>query len=168
MENLINQQIRAKEVRLVGLPEGYNDGIFTLEESLKIAEKLEMDLIEVSSKTNPIICKIMDYSKFKYEQKKKEKENQKNQKNYAVKEMGLSPDIGEHDLETKAKKSADFLKKGDKVRVTLLFKGRKIAFKERGEIVLLKFAEMLKDLGVPESMPKLEGKKMSFTLKPKK
>ncbi len=168
MKNPINQQIKAKEVRLIALPEEYKDGIYPITEALRIANLIGLDLIEVSSNTNPIVCKIMDFSKFQYEQKKKAKENKKNQKNSQLKEMSLSPDIGDHDLETKARKSKEFLEKGDKVKVTLLFKGRKIIFKERGELVMLKFADILKEVGVPEAMPKLEGKKMFFTLKPKK
>lgn len=168
MENLINQQIKAKEVRLVALPEGYTDGVYPIAEAVKIANTLGLDLIEVSTNSAPPVCKIMEYSKFQYEQKKKEKENKKNQKNSQLKEMSLSPDIGDHDLETKARKSKEFLEKGDKVKVTILFKGRKIVFKERGELVMLKFADILKDFGTPEAMPKLEGKRMFFTLKPKK
>ena len=168
MKNRINQQIKENEVRLVGLPEAYTDGVYPIAEALKIANTLQLDLIEISNKSTPIICKIMEFSKFKYEQKKKDKDNKKNQQISELKEIGLSPAIGDHDLETKARKSKEFLERGDKVKVVLLFKGRTIVFKERGEIVMLKFAEMLKEVGVPESMPKLEGKRMSFTLKPKK
>lgn len=164
MEHRINQQIKAENVRLVGLPTAYTDGIFSLSEAMKIANTLQLDLIEISSKTSPVVCKIMEYSKFLYEIKKKEKESKK--KNSQMKEMWLSPEIGDHDLETKARKSKEFLEKGDKVRATLLFKGRTIAFKDRGQIVMLKFAELLQDVGVPESLPKLEGKKLSFTIKP--
>lgn len=167
MENRINQQIKVAEVRLVQLPNGYTDGVYSISEAMKIANNLGLDLIEISSKSSPTICKIMEFSKFQYEQKKKKKENEKNQKSGQLKEIGLSPDIGNHDLETKARKGKEFLEKGDKIKVTLLFKGRTIAFKERGDIVMLKFAEMLQDFGVPEAMPKLEGKKMSFLIKPK-
>lgn len=168
MKNRINQQIKENEVRLVGLPSTYIDGVYPIVEALKIANTLQLDLIEISNKSVPVICKIMEFSKFKYEQKKKEKDNKKNQKTSEMKEMGLTSGIGDHDLETKARKSKNFLENGDKVRVVLLFKGRTIVFKERGEIVMLKFADMLKEVGIPESMPKLEGKKMSFTIKPKK
>lgn len=168
MKHRINQQIKADNVRLVGLPATYTDGVYSIVEALKIANTLQLDLIEVSNKSNPIVCKIMEYSKFLYDIKKKEKEAKKNQKNSEVKEMQLSPEIADHDLETKARKSKEFLERGDKVRVTLLFKGRTIVFKERGQLVMLKFADILKEVGVPETLPKLEGKKMQFIIKPKK
>lgn len=165
MENRINQQIKATEVRLVSLPSQYQDGVYSLTEALKIANELGMDLIEISSKSTPVVCKIMEFSKFQYEQKKREKDNKK--RSSQLKEMWLSPEIGDHDLETKARKSAEFLKDGDKVKVTMLFKGRTIMFKERGEITMLKFAEMLAEVGVPEALPKLEGKRMFFIIRPK-
>lgn len=168
MKHRINQQIKTDNVRLVGLPAAYTDGVYSITEALKFANTLQLDLIEVSSKSIPPVCKIMEYSKFLYDIKKKEKEAKKNQKNSEVKEMQLSPEIGDHDLETKARKSKDFLERGDKVRVTLLFKGRTIVFKERGQLVMLKFADLLKDFGIPEALPKLEGKKMHFIIKPKK
>lgn len=167
MENRINQQIKVNEVRLVSLPEPYTDGVYPTSEALKIAEALSLDLIEVSKNGTPPVCKIMEFSKFLYEKKKKEKDSKKNQKISQLKEIGLSPEIGEHDLETKARKGKEFLERGDKVKVVLLFKGRTIVFRERGELTMLKFADILKDLGTPESMPKLEGKRMSFIIRPK-
>lgn len=167
MENRINQQIKANEVRLVSLPAEYKDGIYPIAEALKIANTLDFDLIEISSTSTPPVCKIMELSKFQYEKKKKEKDNKKNQKTSQLKEIGLSPDIGDHDLETKARKGKEFLERGDKVKVVLLFKGRTIVFKERGELTMLKFADKLKDSGTPEAMPKLEGKRMSFIIRPK-
>lgn len=168
MENhKINQQIQAKEVRLVSLPEGYTDGIYPIASALVIAKELNADLIEISNKSTPVICKIMEYSKFLYEIKKKEKDNKKNQKTSQTKEMSLSPNIGDHDMETKVRKSKEFLENGDKVKVTLLFKGRTIVFKEQGEITMLKFASLLEDVGTPEAFPKLEGKRMHFIIKPK-
>jgi len=166
LKNRINEQIRVNEVRLVALPEGYTDGIYTIAEALKIAKELGLDLIEISSSEKGSICKIMECSKFQYEMKKKEKDNKKNQKSGQLKEIGLSPNIGDNDLETKVRKSKEFLKDNDKVKVVMLFKGRNIAFKDRGEIVMLKFASLLEEVGVPESMPKLEGKKMMFIIKP--
>lgn len=167
MENRINQQIKASEVRLVSLPPAYKDGVYLIAEAIKIANSLGLDLIEISTNSTPPVCKIMEYSKFQYEKKKKEKDNKKNQKTSQLKEIGLSPGIGEHDLNTKARKGKEFLERGDKVKVVLLFKGRTIAFKEQGEITMLKFADILKEVGVPESLPKLEGKRMSFIIKPK-
>lgn len=163
----INQQIQAKEVRLVSLPEGYTDGIYPIASALIIAQELNADLIEISNKSAPVICKVMEYSKFLYEIKKKEKDNKKSQKTSQTKEMSLSPNIGDHDMETKARKSKEFLQNGDKVKVTLLFKGRSIAFKDQGELTMCKFAEMLEEFGVPESAPKMEGKRMQFIIKPK-
>lgn len=168
MNNRINHQIKASQVRLVDLPEGYTDGIFSIQEAIDLAKKLELDLIEVSNQSSPPVCKIMDFSKFKFDQAKKEREKKKNQKTSTTKEIRLSQNIGENDMQTKARQSAEFLKKGDKVKAVLFFKGRGIVFKDQGQIVLLKFAEMLKDVGVPESLPKLEGKQMHIFIKQKK
>jgi translation initiation factor IF-3 len=149
------------------LPENYTDGIYPIAEALKIASDLNLDLIEISN-NNPVpICKIMEYSKFLYEKKKKEKDNKKSQKTSQLKEIGLSPGIGEHDLETKARKGKEFLIRGDKIKVVLLFKGRSIVFKEKGQLTMLRFADILKEEGTPEAMPKLEGKRMSFIIRPK-
>lgn len=167
MENRINQQIKANEVRLVSLPANYTDGVYPIAKALEISNALNLDLIEISPNSNPPVCKIMEVSKFLYEKKKKEKDNKKNQKVSQLKEIGLTPEIGDHDLETKARKGKEFLERGDKVKVVLLFKGRTIVFKERGEITMLKFADILKDFGTPEAMPKLEGKRMSFIIRPK-
>jgi translation initiation factor IF-3 len=166
LKNRTNEQIRATEVRLVALPDGYTDGVYKISEALQIAKELGLDLIELSSSDKGTICKIMESSKFQYELKKKERDAKKNQKHGQLKEIGLSPNIGEHDLETKVKKSKEFLKDGDKVKASMLFKGRNIHFKDRGELVMLKFASLLSEFGVPESMPKMEGKKMLFIIKP--
>lgn len=163
----INGLIKAKEVRLVGLPDNYTNGIYPINEAIKIAEEIGEDLIEISSNASPVVCKVMEFSKFLYEIKKKEKDNKKNQKNSLVKEMSLSPNIGDHDLETKVRKSREFLEDGNKVKVVMLFKGRAIVFKEQGEIIMLKFASLLDEVGSPETMPKMEGKKMQFIIKPK-
>jgi translation initiation factor IF-3 len=165
-EHKINSSIKSAEVRLVDLPDGYEDGVYKIDVALKIAEELGFDLILISDKTNPSICKVMDYSKFKYEKKKKEKDLKK--KTSVLKELKFSPDIAENDLIIKSKKAIEFLNDGNKVRVTVQFKGRGIAFKDRGSIALLKLAELVQDFGTPESMPELLGKRMSFTLKPKK
>ncbi len=166
MENSINQQIKASEVRLVSLPSEYTDGIYPIAEAFKIANHLGLDLIEISNNSTPPVCRIMEYSKFQYEKKKKEKDNKKSQKVSQLKEIGLTPDIGDHDLDTKSRKGREFLERGDKVKVTLLFKGRAIVFKERGELTMLRFANILKEVGVPEALPKLEGKRMFMTMKP--
>ena len=166
MENSINQQIKANEVRLISLPSEYTDGVYPIAEAFRIADHLGLDLIEISNNSIPPVCKIMEFSKFLYDKKKKEKENSKSQKTSQLKEIGLTADIGDHDLETKSRKGDEFLKRGDKVKVVLLFKGRAITFKERGELTMLKFADMLKDVGSPEAMPKLDGKRMYMILRP--
>lgn len=165
-EHKLNNNIKEYEVRLVDLPNGYESGIYKTDIALKIAEELNSDLILISEKVSPVICKIMDYSKFKYEKKKKEKDLKK--KNSILKELKFSPDIAENDLNIKSKKAIEFLEEGNKVRVTIQFKGRGIVFKDRGTIVLLKMAELVQEVGLPEAMPELNGKRMSFTLKPKK
>lgn len=168
MENFkINTQIQAKEVRLVSLPEKYTNGIYSISEALKIAQETGEDLIMISPNASPPVCRIMEYSKFLYEIKKKEKDNKKNQNNSLTKEMSLSPNIGEHDMSTKARKSKEFLEEGHKVKVTMLFKGRNIIFKDKGQITMLKFADTLEEYGTPEALPKLEGKRMYFIIKPK-
>lgn len=165
-EHKINSNIREAEVRLVDLPETHENGVYKLDVALRMAEELDSDLILISDKSKPVICKIMDYSKFKYEKKKKEKDLKK--KNSVLKELKFSPDIAENDLAIKSKKAIEFLSEGNKVRVTVQFKGRGIVFKDRGTIVLLKLAELAQEVGLPETMPELSGKRMSFTLKPKK
>lgn len=166
MGNRLNSQIREKEVRLVDLPDGYNNGVYKIEEALKIARDLELDLIEISNKVQPVVCKIMEYSKFKYQQKKKEKDIKK--KPSILKELKFSPEIADNDLNIKAKKASEFLKDGNKVKVTVEFRGRSIMFKDRGKMALLRLSEIVKDDGVSESMPEMLGKKMFFIIKPKK
>ena len=163
----INNQIRAKEVRLVSLPDGYTNGVYSISEAIRIANEIGEDLIEISSNASPVVCKIMEYSKFLYEIKKKEKDMKKNQKNALVKEMSLTVNIGDNDMQTKARKSKEFLEDGNKVKVVLLFKGRGIIYKDQGEITLAKFASLLEEVGTPEYLPKLEGKRMHFIIKPK-
>jgi translation initiation factor IF-3 len=168
LENRINYQIRETEVRLVGAPEGYTDGVYPTKEAYDIAKGLELDLIEINSKSKPVICKIMDYSKFKYQLKQKEKDQKKNQKGGEQKELKFTPDISDHDLETKAKKAVEFLKDKNKVRCVVEFRGRNINYKEKGELVLYKLSAFVEDFGVPETLAKMEGKKMMLILKPKK
>lgn len=169
IENRVNRQIKENQVRLISLPEGYSDGVYSIESALNIANELGMDLIEISGKSSPVVCKIMELSKFKYQLKQKNKEIRSNQKESSVlKEIYLSPEIGDHDLDTKARKALECLEKGNKVKVAIKFRGRAIVFKDRGEVVMLNFANKVQDKGVPETMPKMEGKMMSFILKPKK
>lgn len=161
----INNKIYAKEVRLVG--DNVEVGIYSTSEALSIADDLNMDLVEINPKADPPICKAIDYDKFIYEQKKAEKEQKKSQKKNQQKEIRFGPNTGEGDLEHKIKNAKKFLEDGMKVKVTVFFKGRTIVHKDRGEILLLRFADELSYYGIPESLPKLEGKRMNMLLKPK-
>jgi len=162
----INNQITTNKIRLVGTEN--KDGIYTYYEALDFARKEDVDLIEISFKDDTSICKLMEYKKFLYQLKQKEKETKANQKTQLTKEIRLSPEISENDLSYRIKNAIEFLKEGNKVKLTLIFKGRAINFREKGELVLLQFADAVKENCVLENMPKLEGKKMSCTLKPKK
>ena len=164
-EHRINERIRALQVRLVG--ENVTVGIYPIQEALKIAQQLELDLVEISPNAEPPVCKAIDYKKFLYEKKRKEKEMKSNAKQSEVKEVRFTPGTDDHDFDFKAKHAEKFLKEGNKVKAYVQFKGRAIMFKERGELVLLKFAERLAESGQPESLPKLEGKRMFLMLTPK-
>ncbi|HEX3024078.1 MAG TPA: translation initiation factor IF-3 [Chitinophagaceae bacterium] len=164
-EHRINERIRSLQVRLVG--ENITVGIYPIQEALKIAQQQEMDLVEISPNADPPVCKVIDYKKFLYEKKKKEKEMKANAKQSEVKEIRFTPGTDDHDFDFKAKHAENFLKDGNKVKAYVQFKGRAIQFKERGELVLLKFAERLAEVGQPEALPKLEGKRMFLMLTPK-
>ncbi len=164
-EHKINERVRALQVRLVG--ENVTVGIYPTHEALKIAQQQEMDLVEISPNADPPVCKVIDYKKFLYEKKKKEKEMKANAKQSEVKEIRFTPGTDDHDFDFKAKHAENFLKDGNKVKAYVQFKGRAIQFKERGELVLLKFAERLAEVGQPEALPKLEGKRMFLMLTPK-
>jgi len=154
-------------VRLVGdnIPE---PGIFALRDALKLAEELELDLVEISPKAEPPVCKITDYSKFLYQQKKKQKEMKAKTVKVVIKEIRFGPQTDEHDFNFKLRHAENFLKDGAKVKAFVFFKGRSILFKEQGEILLLKLATGLEDIGVVEQLPKLEGKRMTMYISPKK
>lgn len=164
-QHRINQRIRVPQVRLVG--ENVETAIYATSEALKIAEGLGLDLVEISPNANPPVCKVMDYSKFLYEQKKRKKEMKAKSKASEVKEIRFTPNTDEHDFNFKSKHAESFLKNGNKVKAYVQFRGRAIMFKERGELLLLKFAERLVDVGTLESMPKLEGKRMFAIFAPK-
>ena len=164
-EHKINERIRALQVRLVG--ENVTIGVYPTHEAFKIAQQQEMDLVEISPNADPPVCKVIDYKKFLYEKKKKEKEMKANAKQSEVKEIRFTPGTDDHDFDFKAKHAENFLKDGNKVKAYVQFKGRAIQFKERGELVLLKFAERLAEVGQPEALPKLEGKRMFLMLTPK-
>ncbi|MFM7710759.1 MAG: translation initiation factor IF-3 [Ferruginibacter sp.] len=164
-EHRTNHMIRVPEVRLVG--ENVNVGIYPTQEAQRIAESQGLDLVEISPTAQPPVCKIIDYNKFLYEEKKKKKEMKAKAKTSEVKEIRFTPNTDDHDFEFKLKHAEKFLAEGDKVKAHVQFKGRAIMFKERGELLLLKFADALKEFGALEGMPKLEGKRMHVMLAPK-
>ncbi len=164
-EHKINREITAHEVRVVG--ENIETGIYPLSQALKFAEELELDLVEISPTAVPPVCKVVDYKKFLYEQKKKKKELKANTVKTTVKEIRFGPNTDEHDFEFKLKHAQGFLEDGHKVRAYVMFRGRAIVYKERGEVLLLTFAQRLQEIGKVEQLPKLEGKKMFLLIAPK-
>ncbi len=145
-----------------------NQGVFELRDALKLADDLELDLVEISPKAEPPVCKIIDYSKFLYQQKKKQKEIKAKTVKVVIKEIRFGPNTDEHDFNFKLKHAEKFLKEGAKVKAFVFFKGRSILFKEQGEILLLKLATSLEELGNVEQLPRLEGKRMTMYISPKK
>jgi translation initiation factor IF-3 len=164
-EHKINEKIRANQVRLVG--ENIEVGVYSIQEALKMAQEQELDLVEISPNADPPVCKIVDYKKFLYEQKKKKKEQKANSVKQEVKEIRFGPNTDEHDFDFKVKHAEKFLKEGNKVRAFVFFKGRAIVYKERGEVLLLQFAQKLQEVGKVEQLPRLEGKKMFLLMSPK-
>lgn len=160
----INEYIKDPVVRVVG--EGFEPKICPIKEALKMAYDEGFDLVKISPNANPPVCKVMDYQKFLYEQKKKEKERKSKSAKMLVKEIRLGPQTDDHDFDFKLKHAMRFLSEGNKVKVDVFFKGRTIVYKEQGEQKLLKFAEALLEYGKPEMMPKLEGKKMMMIIAP--
>lgn len=160
----INEHIKDPVVRVVG--EGFEPKICSIKEALKMAYDEGFDLVNISPNANPPVCKVMDYQKFLYEQKKKEKERKSKSAKMLVKEIRLGPQTDDHDFDFKLKHAMRFLSEGNKVKVDVFFKGRTIVYKEQGEQKLLKFAEALLEYGKPEMMPKLEGKKMMMIIAP--
>ena len=166
-QHRINEQIRAKEVRLVG-DDNIEPKDYPLFQALKMAEDRELDLVEISPNAVPPVCKIIDYSKFLYQLKKRQKEQKAKQVKVNVKEIRFGPQTDDHDYNFKMKHAKGFLEDGDKVKAYVFFKGRSILFKEQGEVLLLRFANDLEDYAKVEQMPMLEGKKMTIFLSPKK
>lgn len=164
-EHRTNHMIRVPEVRLVG--ENIEPKIYPIAEALKLAQDQQLDLVEISPGANPPVCKIIDYNKFLYDEKKKKKEMKAKSKTSEVKEVRFTPNTDDHDFEFKCKHAEKFLMEGNKVKAHVQFKGRAIMFKERGELLLLKFADRLKDVGALEGMPKMEGKRMLVMFAPK-
>ncbi|GAC1426646.1 MAG: translation initiation factor IF-3 [Flavisolibacter sp.] len=164
-EHRINHHIRVPQVRLVG--DNVTIGVYSTQEAQKIAQDQGLDLVEISPQADPPVCKVIDYNKFLYDKKKKEKEMKAKAKTTEMKEIRFTPNTDDHDFDFKSKHAENFLKDGNKVKAYVQFKGRAIQFKDRGELLLLKFADRLKDFGQLESMPKLEGKRMLAIFTPK-
>lgn len=162
----INGNIRAREVRLVG--DNVEQGVYSVSEALKMADELELDLVEISPTAEPPVCKIMDYQKFLYQQKKKQKEAKAKSVKVVVKEIRFGPQTDDHDFNFKLKHAKNFLEEGSKVKAYVFFKGRSILFKEQGEVLLLRFATELEDIAKVDQLPQLEGKKMIMMLSAKK
>lgn len=147
--------------------EGIDTNIVQIRDALRIADEMGLDLVEISPNANPPVCRVMDYKKFLYEQKKKQKEMKAKSAKVVMKEIRLGPNIDDHDFNFKLKHARKFLEEGAKVKVDVFFKGRSIIYKEKGEIVLLKFAQELEDIAKVEQLPKLEGKRMIMMITPK-
>jgi len=162
----INERIRVKEVRLVG--ENVEQGVYSIQQALAIAEQNQLDLIEISPNAVPPVCRITDYQKFLYQQKKRQKEQKAKSTKITLKEIRFGPQTDDHDYNFKLKHAKSFLEEGSKVKAYVFFKGRSILFKEQGEVLLLRFANDLEDYGKVESLPVLEGKRMIIMLAPKK
>ena len=163
----INDEIRADVVRLID-EEGVMRGIVSIDEALALAEEADLDLVNISPNADPPVCKILDYGKYRYEQQKKEKNAKKNQHVTEIKEIRLSASIEDHDVEVKAKAATKFLQDGDKVKVSLRFRGRERDYTQLGFDAMKKFADMVAEYGVVEKEPKMEGRRMNMFLAPKK
>ncbi len=162
----INNKITSREVRLV--IEGEEPQVLATADAIKLAEEQELDLVEISPNAVPPVCKILDYKKFLYNQKRKSKELKAKQSKIVIKEIRFGPNTDDHDFNFKLAHAKKFLEEGSKVKAYVFFRGRTIVFKDRGEILLLKFAQELSEIGTLESMPKLEGKRMIIMINPKK
>lgn len=162
----INEEIRAREVRVI-TADGEALGIMSGRDAYQLAQEKHMDLVEIAPTAKPPVCKIMDYGKFRYEQQKREKEARKKQKTFDIKEVKLRPGIEDHDFNVKLKNAIRFLEDGDKVKATIMFRGRELSHPELSEVLLNKMAQQLKDIAVVERVPKLEGKNMIMIVAPK-
>lgn len=162
----VNEQIRDREIRVIG-EDGEQLGIMSAKDAIKLAEERELDLVKISPNAIPPVCKIMNFGKFKFEQAKREKEAKKNQKITTVKEIRLSATIDTHDIEVKAKNAAKFLTSGDKVKVSIRFKGRQLSHKEIGNAVMDSFFKLVEDVGTIEKPARIDGKSMIMIVAPK-
>jgi translation initiation factor IF-3 len=165
-EHKINEKILAREIRLI--VDGAEPMVLSTTEALRMAEEQELDLVEISPNAVPPVCRILDYRKFIYNQKKKQKELKAKQSKVVMKEVRFGPNTDDHDFNFKLAHARKFLEEGNKVKAYVFFRGRTIVFKDRGEILLLKFAQELADVGAVEQLPKLEGKRMIIMINPKK
>lgn len=165
-QHRINEQIRCREVRIVG--DDVESQVMPTRQAIQLAQQKEVDLVEISPNAEPPVCRLINYSKFLYQQKKRQKELKAKQVKIEVKEIRFGPQTDEHDYNFKLKHAKEFLSEGDKVKAYVFFRGRSILFKEQGEVLLLRFANDLEEYGKVEQMPKLEGKKMFLYLSPKK
>ena len=163
----INEKIRADMVRLIG-PDGEQVGIVGIQEALSYADRLNLDLVEVAPMANPPVCKVMDYGKYRYEQEQKAKEARKRQTTISIKEIKLRPKIDDHDFDTKRGHVERFLKKGDKVKLTIMFRGRELVHPHLGERLLRRMADDLAEIGEIESEPSLDGRNMVMMLAPRR
>ncbi|MCX8033460.1 MAG: translation initiation factor IF-3 [Thermoleophilia bacterium] len=163
----INERIRAERVRLIG-PDGEQVGIVSLQEALEYADRLNLDLVEVAPNADPPVCKVMDYGKYKYEQEQKAKEARKRQATINIKEIKLRPKIDDHDFVIKRNHVERFLRKGDKVKLTIMFRGRELVHPHLGERLLRRMAEEVAEVGEVESEPSLDGRNMIMMLTPKR
>ena len=165
-ELMINEQIRDKEVRLVGV-DGEQIGIVSIKEAQQMASEKNLDLVKIAPQAKPPVCKIMDYGKYKFDAAKKEKEARKKQKTISVKEVRLSASIDRHDFETKIRNAQKFLKAGDKVKISVMFRGREMMHTQKGIEILDQAMGLLEEVGVAENKPKLEGRNMAIVVAPK-
>jgi len=162
----VNHEIKAREVRLIG-PDGKQLGIMPLKDALRYAQEAQLDLVKIASNAKPPVCKIMDFGKYKYEQSKREKEARKNQKVINIKEIRMNPTIDDHDFQVRLKSAVKFLKDGNKVKVSIKFRGRQMIHTKLGEDVLNKMVEHVQEVGIVEKPPTMEGRNMVMVLSPK-
>ncbi|WP_337865973.1 translation initiation factor IF-3 [Ignavibacterium sp.] len=161
----VNEEIKAPKVRVIDF-DGTQRGIFTVRDAIKLSEERKLDLVEIAPQADPPVCKIIDYGKFKYEQQKKEKLQKKNQVVSVLKEIRLHPNTDTHDFDFKVRHAINFIEEGNKVKVSVLFKGREMAYTEKGEELIQRFIEKLSDISKVESEPKMEGRSLSAILVP--
>jgi len=161
----VNDKIRVPKIRLVG--ENVEQGVYNTRDALRMADDMDLDLVEISPNADPPVCKIIDYSKFMYDQRKKQKELAAKAVKVVIKEIRFGPNTSDHDYEFKKKHAIEFLQSGAKVKAFVFFRGRSIVFKDQGEILLLRLAQDLEEYGKVEHMPSMDGKKMNITIAPK-